>query len=83
MFSGVAAGLLSALLISISFVFSRGYIRKYGDPVQLAVYSQLVMGIGGIVMLLVSLCFQKIPVNDPRFLLLLAGDVPVRPLCWD
>lgn len=75
MFSGIAAGLLSALLISISFVFSRGYIRKYGDPVQLAVYSQLVMGIGGIVMLLVSLCFQKIPVNDPRFLLLLAGDV--------
>lgn len=75
MFSGIAAGLLSALLISISFVFSRAYIRKYADPVQLAVYSQLVMGIGGALMLLISLCFQKIPLNEPRFLLLLAGDV--------
>ena len=75
MISGIAAGLTSALLISISFVFSRAHIRKYGDPVQLAVHSQLVMGVGGIVMLLASLFFQPIPLNNQRFLLLLAGDV--------
>ena len=75
MFSGIAAGLLSALLISISFIFSRSYIRKYGDPVQLAVYSQLLMGIGGVTMLLVSLYFQEIPWTSRKFLLLLAGDV--------
>jgi len=75
MFSGIAAGLFSALLISISYVFSRAHIRKYGDPVALAVYSQLVMGAGGIVLLGLSFFFQEIPWTDRRFLLLLAGDV--------
>ena len=75
MFSGIAAGLFSAFLISVSYVFSRAHIRKYGDPVALAVYSQLVMGIGGVVMLLLSFLFQEIPWTSRRFLLLLAGDV--------
>lgn len=75
MFFGIAAGLLSALLISISYVFSRAHIEKHGDPVLLAVHSQLVMGAGGVLMLAVSFLFQGMPLGDGRFLLLLAGDV--------
>ena len=58
MFFGIAAGLVSAVLISVSYVFSRAYIRKYGDPVQLAVHSQVVMGAGGLLTLAASFLFQ-------------------------
>ena len=74
MIPGIAAGALSALLMSCSYIFSRAYFRKYQDPVQLAVFSQLAMGVGGIIMLLVSFLFQKIPMTG-SFFLVLAGEV--------
>ena len=61
MFTGIAAGVFSALFMSISYVFSRAFIRKYKDPVRLSIFSQLVMTFGGLAALITSLFFVKIP----------------------
>ena len=71
---GIAAGALSALLMSCSFIFSRAFIREYKDPVKLAVFSQLVMALGGVVMLLFGCIFLEIPWSG-RFLYYLSGEV--------
>ena len=55
MFSGIAAGFFSALFMSVSYVFSRAFIRKYKDPVRLSIFSQLVMTCGGLAALITSL----------------------------
>ena len=74
MFTGIAAGVFSALFMSISYVFSRAFIRKYKDPVRLSVFSQLVMTCGGLAALFTSLFFVKIPFDNGKFYLYLFGE---------
>ena len=74
MFSGISAGTLSVLFMCGSYIFSRSYIRKYGDPVKLSLYSQVVMLAGGIIMLAVSVCFLDLP-GSQRFLWFAAGQI--------
>lgn len=74
MFFGIIAGLLSACLMSGSFILSRAFIRKYGDPVRLAVFSQIAMGIGGAVMLIPGILCIGYPASG-RFYLYLAGEI--------
>lgn len=73
--TGIIAGVLSALFMSVSYVFSRAFIRKYKDPVKLSVFSQLVMTLGGLLALGASLFFLKIPFSSGKFYLYLLGEV--------
>ena len=70
---GIISGFLSALLMSGSYIFSRAYFKKYNDPVQLAIYSQVNMLVCGIIMLVLSFIFMEVPVSK-RFFLYLAGE---------
>ena len=74
MFSGIAAGLFSALFMSLSYIFSRIYLRKYPDPVKLTIHTLFVMGTWGMVLLGISAFFLKFPWNT-KFFLLLAGEI--------
>ena len=74
MISGILSGFLSALLMCGSYIFSRAYFRKHADPVKLAVYSQINMGIWGIGLLILSLFLVEIEVNS-RFCFYLCGEV--------
>lgn len=74
MIFGVGAGVLSVLFICGSYIFSREYVRVHQSPVKLAVFSQLVMSAGSLVLLAVylschTLCFNK------ELILLIAGQV--------
>ncbi len=51
MFSGIVFGLSAAFLMALSYVFSKRFILTYGSPFQLTVYSQLIQGIFGIIVL--------------------------------
>lgn len=72
MFSGIASGFLSVLFMCVSYIFSREYLRKYKDPVKLSIFSQLIMAIAGIVMLVCSSFLIEFPFSC-KFFLLLAG----------
>lgn len=72
MFSGIAAGFFSVLFMCSSYILSRTYIRKHRDPVKLSVFSQLVMSVGGLLLLTGYLCFAPIPCSG-KFFFLLAG----------
>ena len=74
MFAGIGAGTLSVLFICGSYIFSREYVRKHKDPVKLSVMSQLVMGIGGVILLWVSSRFYTIEWTG-KLCWLLAGQV--------
>ena len=63
MVSGILSGFISAILMSGSYIFSRTYLRKYQDPVKLAVFSQINMGILGIFLL--GLSFFCVEVDVP------------------
>ena len=73
MLFGISAGFLSALLMSGSYVFSRSYFRKHGEPLQLAIHSQFNMLFGGILLLAISYFFLEMPCSK-RFFLYLAGE---------
>ncbi len=60
MLSGIAAGIVSALLQSISYVCSAGFMLKYRSPLRLVIFSQLVMG---------AFCLPFVPFVFPRGLL--------------
>ena len=70
---GIISGILSALLMSGSYIFSRAYFKKHADPVQLAIYSQINMWFCGIIMLILSFIFMEVPVSK-KFFLYLAGE---------
>ena len=74
MFTGIAAGFFSALFMSVSYVFSRAFIRKYKDPVRLSIFSQLVMTFGGLAALITSLFFVKIPFDNGKLYLYIFGE---------
>ena len=74
MFAGIGAGTLSVLFICGSYIFSREYVRKHKDPIKLSVMSQLVMGIGGVILLWVSSRFYTIEWTG-KLCWLLAGQV--------
>ncbi len=42
---GIIAGVVTALLQSISYVFSAGFMVKYKSPIRLLIFSQLAMGL--------------------------------------
>ncbi len=60
MFLGIVAGLVSALLQSISYVCSADFMLKYKSPLRLVIFSQLVMG---------AICLPFVPFLFPRELL--------------
>ena len=74
MFAGIGAGILSVLAICGSYIFSREYMRRHKDAVKLAVFSQLVMAIGGLILLVIYSIFSHIPWSM-NLLLVLAGQV--------
>lgn len=74
MWSGIGAGVLSVLFICGSYIFSREYMRRNKDAVKLAVFSQLVMALGGIILLILYSSFYRIPWNLKLFAVL-AGQV--------
>lgn len=74
MFAGIGAGALSVLFMCSSYIFSREYVRKHNDPVKLAVFSQLVMAVGGIILLFIYSGFYSMEWNS-RLCLLVAGQV--------
>ena len=61
MFAGIGAGILSVLFICGSYIFSREYLRRNKDAVKLAVFSQLVMAVGGLALLILYSCYYRIP----------------------
>lgn len=75
MFTGILAGVFSALFMSISYICSRAYIQKYKDPVKLSVFSLLAMLFGGVLSLGISSFYVKIPFSSPKLLLPLLGEV--------
>lgn len=72
MLTGIVSGIISALLMSGSYIFSRAYFRKHNDPLRLAIHSQFNMLFGGILLLTGSLFFIEIPWNREFFLYLAA-----------
>ena len=74
MFAGIGSGILSVLAICGSYIFSREYMRRHKDAVKLAVFSQLVMAIGGLILLVIYSIFSHIPWGM-NLLLVLAGQV--------
>ena len=48
MLTGIVSGIISALLMSGSYIFSRAYFRKHNDPLRLAIHSQFNMLFWGI-----------------------------------
>lgn len=73
MFSGIVFGAVSALFMSTSYIFSRIYIRKYTDPLQLTIHSLFVMGFWGAILLGASTFFLEFPWGT-KFLLLVAAE---------
>ena len=73
MFFGIVFGVISALLMSGSYVFSRSYLRQHHDPVKLAFFSQMNIFPWGIALLIYSFFFIEIPLNS-RFFLYLLGE---------
>ena len=63
MMTGVISGLISAFLQSGSYVFSRWYINRYRNPFELLIFSQLAMGVFGILTLPVVLQFTHFPMT--------------------
>ena len=57
MLFGIAAGLVSALLQSVSYLCSAGFMLKYRSPLRLVIFSQLVMG---------AFCLPFVPFVFPR-----------------
>ncbi|MBR2723656.1 MAG: EamA family transporter [Lentisphaeria bacterium] len=74
MFAGIGAGLLSVLFICGSYIFSREYMHRNNDAVKLAVFSQLVMTAGGIILLVIYSSFSRVPCSM-KFFLTVAGQV--------
>ncbi len=63
MFSGIAAGFATAFLQSTSYVCSKQFVIRNGNPLLLTVYSHLVMGIVALLSLPLLLPFVSIPWN--------------------
>ena len=61
MFSGIAAGVATAFLQSTSYVCSKQFVIRNGNPLLLTVYSHLVMGIVALLSLPLLLPFVSIP----------------------
>ncbi len=61
MIVGVVGGLLSALLQSCSYVFSRVFIHKHKSSFELVVFSQLIMGVFGALTIPLMLPFSHYP----------------------
>ena len=74
MFAGIGAGFLSVLFICGSYIFSREYVRRFKDPVKLAVISQLFMAVGGLILLGIFTYFYNVDWNC-KLLLLILGQI--------
>ena len=74
MIAGIGAGILSVLFICGSYIFSREYMRRNNDALKLAVFSQLVMSLGGLILLVIYSSLYHIPWGG-RLYLILAGQV--------
>lgn len=53
MLLGVLYGILATIIQPFAYLFSRIYVVRGGKPIELAIYSQIVMGVFSAVLLLV------------------------------
>lgn len=74
MFTGFLIGIISAVLQSLSYIFSRKFVLKYNSPGKLTVFSQFWMMLLGAALLLLLLPWQKVEINC-RLLLLTGGGI--------
>ena len=72
MLFGVIMGSIAAILQSTSYVFSRLFITRHKSPLYLTIYSQLVMGIMGLIMFAIFCNFTTCPLSWKYTLLGLA-----------
>ena len=68
MIIGIVSGLISALLQSGSYVFSRVFIYKHRNSFELVVYSQLIMGLFAAFTILPAMKFSSYPLTWDFFL---------------
>ena len=72
LFAGFVVALVSAVVQSVAFVFSRAFILKHRDPVKLTVYSQVWMALIGAAILAAIWPWQKVDFT-PRVLWIIAA----------
>ena len=61
MFSGIFSGLAAAAMQSTSYVFSRLFISRHHNAIYLVIYSQILMGIMGLILFGICCCFTSFP----------------------
>ena len=61
MFFGVVIGLVSAMMQSSAYIFSRRFVNDFRSPVKLVIYSQLLMGIMGTAVFAATFPFTAFP----------------------
>ncbi len=79
MFQGISLGLTAALLMSVSYIFSKRFILRNGSVFHLTLYAQTLQGIGG---LLLTLCiWDKFSLPPERHGILLMGAAGFAHIC--
>jgi len=61
MLFGVSIGLVSAVMQSAAYIFSRRFVGEFRSSVKLVIYSQLLMGAGGVAVFVVTFPFVEFP----------------------
>ena len=61
MFFGVSIGLVSAVMQSSAYIFSRRFVNRFHSSVKLVIYSQLLMGIMGAAVFAATFPFTVFP----------------------
>lgn len=72
MLFGILSGCTAAVMQSVSYIFSRYFVSRHRSPLYLAIYSQLIMGIFGLILFGISFSFTGYPCSWSYFLLGLA-----------
>lgn len=67
MFFGVSIGLVSAVMQSASYIFSRRFITTFRSSLKLVIYSQLLMGIMGAAVFAATCPFTTFPYGAERW----------------
>ncbi len=67
MLFGIITGVLAALGQSCSYIFSRNFAVKFGNPFHLMIYSQLIMGVFALILL--PFVFDRQMFRDTGFIL--------------
>lgn len=61
MLFGILSGCAAAVMQSVSYIFSRHFVSRHHSPVYLTIYSQLIMGVFGLVLFGICLKLTSYP----------------------